>query len=234
VKKLLLFFSLIVTAVAAKSQSYNYNMFGVGANVSAVYPYADLPIGKYSIAFNLTGYYNFSPYIPIGLEFQTGTLSGGDRKLDVHGRQYTNSYKALIVHADIYAGQLLDYDFNAFKRVIKDFYVGAGVGVINNNLTDIVRVQPGKDYVFPGTNKSSNIVVPLRVGYEFRINNNFGEQFMGINVGYITNITWGEGIDGYADPASQFKNNALDQYSQIVVGVKFNFGPSRSFYKLID
>jgi hypothetical protein len=56
---------------------------------------------------------------------------------------------------------------------------------------------------------------------------------MGINVGYITNITWGEGLDGYDDSSKNFKNNAPDLYRQIVVGVKFNFGPTRSFYKSI-
>ena len=209
-------------------------MFGVGANVSAVYPYVDLAIGKNSVAFNLTGYYNLSPYIPIGLEFQAGTLSGGSRTLDPHKREFTNSYKALILHADLYVGQLIEYDYSTFNRIIKDFYVGAGIGLINNNMTDIARVQDGTGYVFPGVDKSTNLMVPIRIGYEFRINNTFGEQFMGVNIGYITNVTWGEGLDGYADPPSQFKNNSPDMYRQIVIGVKFNFGPTRSFFKTID
>jgi hypothetical protein len=117
---------------------------------------------------------------------------------------------------------------------LKDIYIGSGVGVISNNMTDIARVQTASGYVFPGSDKSTNIIVPLRVGYEIRINNSFGEQFMGINLGYITNVTWGEGLDGYADSSKEFKNNAPDLYRQIVVGVKFNFGPTRSFYKAIN
>lgn len=233
-KKQLLFFSLVITAISAKSQSYNYNLFGIGANVSSVFSYTDLATGKNTNAFNVTGYYNYTPYIPIGLEFQMGKLSGGGRNTDTHGREFTNSYKALILHADVYLGQLIAYDFSTPLHILKDFYVGSGIGFINNNMTDIARVQAGTGYVFPGNDKSTNIMVPLRVGYEFRLNNNFGEQVMGINIGYITNFTWGEGLDGYADPSSTFKNNSPDMYSQIVVGVKFNFGPTRSFYKTID
>lgn len=233
-KKLFVFFFVLIQAIAAKSQSYNYNMFGIGANVSSVYPYADLAIAKTTNAFNITAYYNYSPYIPIGLEYQMGTLSGGSRKLDTHGREYTNNYKALIVHADLYLGQVIEYDFSTALHILKDVYIGTGVGVISNNVTDnIARVQQGTGYVFPGSDKSANIITPLRVGYEFRVNNSYGEQFMGINVGYITNITWGEGLDGYDDSSKNFKNNAPDLYRQIVVGVKFNFGPTQSFYKSI-
>lgn len=234
VKKLFLFFFLSGWVFAAKSQTYNYNLFGIGANVSSVYPYADLSIAKTTNAFNITGYYNYSPYIPIGLEYQMGTLAGGGRTADLHGREYTNRYKAVILHADLYLGQILEYDFSTFQHILKDFYIGSGVGLISNNLTDIVRVQPATGYVFPGTDKSLNIIAPLRVGYEFRINNTFGEQFMGVNIGYITNVTWGEGLDGYGDSAKDFKNNAPDLYRQIVVGIKFNFGPMRSFYKTIN
>jgi hypothetical protein len=234
VKKLLLVFFVFTQAIAAKSQSYNYNLFGFGGNISAVYPYTDLAIGKNTNAFNITAYYNLTPYVPIGLEYQMGTLSGGDVEADVHGRAYTNKYKAVILHADLYMGQLIEYNFSTFQHIIKDIYIGTGVGLINNNLTDIVRVQPGTGYIFPGKDKSTGIMVPMRVGYEFRINNNFGEQFMGINIGYITNVTWGEGLDGYSDPPKDFKNNAPDLYRQIIVGVKFNFGPMRSFYKQID
>lgn len=233
-KKLLLFFLLTTAAIAAKSQSYNYNSFGIGVNASAVYPYADVAIAKNTYAFDVTAYYYPSPFLPIGLEFQTGTLSGGSITLDPHKRQYTNSYKAAIVHADLYMGQLIDYDYSFIKHLVKDLYIGAGIGAISNNMTSIVRVQPGTGYVFPGSDKSVNLMVPLRVGYEVRINNSYGEQFMAFNFGLVTNITWGEGLDGYADPSKNFKNNAPDMYRQIFAGLKFNFGPSKSYSKTIN
>jgi hypothetical protein len=44
---------------------------------------------------------------------------------------------------------------------------------------------------------------------------------------------FGEGLDGYDDPSNKFKNNATDQYSQIVIGVKFSLGNVTSYNKLI-
>ncbi len=222
--------------MVAKSQTYNYNAFSIGGGVSSVYPYADLKLGKNTFAFNVTGYYNLSPYLPVGLEFQTGTLSGGSITEDAHNRQFTNNYKAVVLHADLYMGQIMDYDYSDFKRVIKDFYIGAGVGVINNNmdLNTFVRTKPKTDYVFPGQDKSTNTMVALRVGYDFRLYNANGDNFMSVNLGYVHNVTFGEGLDGYSDPSSAFKNNAPDMYRQFTVGVKFNFGPSMSFSKTIN
>jgi len=77
-------------------------------------------------------------------------------------------------------------------------------------------------------------MVPIRLGYEVRINNSYGEQFMALNFGVVTNVTWGEGLDGYNDPSKNFKNNAPDTYRQIFAGLKFNFGPSQSYSKTIN
>ena len=233
-KKLLFSFFILIQAIAANAQTNSYNAFGIGANISSIYPYADLAIAKTTKAFNVTAYYNLSPYIPIGLEYQTGTLSGGSRTEDAHGRAYTNNYNALILHGDFFMGQIIDYDFGFLQHLAKDFYVGTGVGLISNNLTDIVRIQPKTNYVFPGSDKSTNIITPVRFGYEIRINNTFSEQIVGINIGYITNITWGEGLDGYGDSSKSFKNNSPDLYRQIVVGIKVNLGPMKSFYKSIN
>ena len=97
----------------------------------------------------------------------------------------------------------------------------------NNNMAYIQRVQPTTGYVFPGKDKSLNLMVPIRVGYELKIYNSFGEPFIGINLSYIMNVTWGEGLDGYGDSSDDFKNNTPDLYRQISLGIKVNFGPSR-------
>ena len=88
-------------------------------------------------------------------------------------------------------------------------------------------------YVFPGSNSSVNFTIPLRFGYEFKLFNEYEEPYMTINIGYIHNLVFGEGLDGYDDPSNAFKNNATNQYSQIVVGVKFNFGNVTSYTKII-
>ena len=49
----------------------------------------------------------------------------------------------------------------------------------------------------------------------------------------LEHFAFGEGLDGYDDPSSKFKNNAIDQYRQITIGFKYFFGNVTSYNKLI-
>ena len=183
--------------------------------------------------------YNYNPYIPIGVEFQVGTLSGGgtDQKLDSAGRKYSNSYKALLIHADFMLGSAIDYQDNWLLQILKNFYLGTGVGLISNSntvqRTNVIPSRGPLTYVFPGSDNSINVMIPIRAGYEFKIFDAYNVPRAAIDVGYIHNFVFGEGLDGYDDPTAKFKNNAIDQYRQIVVSVKFFFGRTVSYNKLI-
>lgn len=226
---------------ANAQDSYNFSHLGVGFFGSYNKPYADLKQANQGKTFNITGYYNLTPYIPLGLEVQFGSLSGGSIVTDLARRQYDNHYTALILHGDFALGEIIDYDGNLFLKFAKDLYVGTGIGVISNNMSFIQRTNllpdatfPVGAYTFPGSNQSLNLMVPIRFGYEFKIYNAVDEPFIGLNIGYIHNMTWGEGMDGYTDPPSGFKNNSPDQYRQIVVGIKINFGAPVPYIKQIN
>ncbi|WP_121245132.1 outer membrane beta-barrel protein [Mucilaginibacter phyllosphaerae] len=236
-KKYLLFIVLALTFYKVKAQaSLNYASFGVGFSASLNHAYADLKKQDNNKSYAVTLNYFYTPYVPIGLEFQLGTLSGGsstDRKIDVDGRQFSNAYKALMLHMDVQAGELIDYQGSDVLNILKNFYLGAGIGGISNNVTT-QRTQPfNPSYIFPGKDKSINLIVPLRFGYEFKFYNDYGQPNIRLDIGYQHNLTFGEGLDGYADPPTQFKNNALDQYRQITIGIKFNFGGETSYEKEI-
>jgi len=49
----------------------------------------------------------------------------------------------------------------------------------------------------------------------------------------VHNIVFGEGLDGYDDPTSKFKNNATNQYRQFMIGFKYFFGTTVSYNKLV-
>ncbi|GGH11607.1 hypothetical protein E2R65_10000 [Mucilaginibacter phyllosphaerae] len=216
--------------------SLNYASFGIGVSASLNHAYADLKKQDDNKSFAVTANYFYTPYVPIGLELQLGTLSGGnskDRKVDVDGRQFSNSYKALILHMDVQAGEVMDYQGSNVLNVLKNFYLGAGIGGIFNSVTT-QRISPyDPSYTFPGKDSGVNLVVPLRFGYEFKIYNSYEEPNIRLDIGYQHNLTFGEGIDGYADPSTKFKNNALDQYRQITIGIKLNFGGETSYDKEI-
>jgi hypothetical protein len=242
-KKFTLFFILGFSALSLKAQdSYNFTKYGIGFYGSVNFPYADLKTANNGKTYAVAGYYNLTPYIPLGLEVQFGGLSGGSIITDPHNRQYDNQYKAVIAHGDFAFGEVVDYDGSFLKHLIKDIYVGTGVGVIMNNMAFIQRTNLKKTpehevgtYTYPGKNASMNLMVPLRFGIEFKIYNSYAEPFMGINIGYVHNITFGEGLDGYSDAiVTGFKPSAPDQYRQIQVGLKFNFGSPVPYTKAIN
>jgi hypothetical protein len=239
-KKYILFLAITMAAVTVRAQSgYNYQEWGAGLDVSYIRGYTNVQQQYSHPAASLNVIYNYNPYVPIVLEVQKGTLSGGGltANIDKYGRQYTNNYLAFYTHVDIQLGSTIDYEGSWFLNVIKNFYLGSGVGfVINNNTvqrTNIIPANGPLDYVFPGNDHSVNFAVPLRTGYEFKIWDEYNEPSMAITLGYTHNIVFGEGLDGYNDPPSKFKNNAINQYRQIVIGFKYYFGNVVSYNKLI-
>ncbi len=226
-----------------KAQSgFNYYEFGVGAGASYGKAEADLKKQDYHPAFNLNFVYNYSPYLPITAELQKGTFSGGGptRAEDLSGRYFTNSYVSFNLHADLQAGEIMDYADSWFLDRVKNFYLGTGIGFIYNNMTRIQRFNqfPENDVVgspegFRGADKGFNLILPLRFGYEFKIFDDYDQPRYGIDIGIQHYYDIGEGIDGYNDPSSKYKNNALDQYTFITIGFKYNFGNTTSYNKLI-
>jgi len=247
-KKYILFFIVTLAVITAKAQSgYNYQEFGIGAGTSYERGYTNITTQYNHQSFNFNFIYNYNPYLPVEAEIQVGSLSGGGLgpgggrapKLDPYGRKYVNNYKAIILHADYQLGGGIDYSDNWLLQIVKDFYAGTGFGFISNTNT-VQRYSinappyPQKDYwKFPGVDNSVDLMIPLRFGYEFRIYDSYNEPSMAIDIGYIHTIAFGEGLDGYNDPPSKFKNNSLDQYRQITIMFKYYFGNVTSYNKLI-
>ncbi|MEB0260849.1 MULTISPECIES: hypothetical protein [unclassified Mucilaginibacter] len=235
-KKYLLFIVLALAFFKGKAQgSLNYATYGIGVSASLNHPYADLKKEYDNKSFAVTFNYFYTPYVPIGLEFQLGKLSGGgtDLKIDKDGRQFVNNYKALILHIDVQAGEVINYQGSTVLNVLKNFYLGAGIGGIANSVVTQRTSVIDPTYTFPGKDNGINLIVPLRFGYEFKFYNEYDQPNVRLDIGYQHNLTFGEGLDGYADPSTKFKNNALDQYRQITVGIKVNFGGQNSYDKEI-
>lgn len=217
---------------------FNFAPYGFEAGASQVLAFDDLKKSFPNYAFHVSGVYNYSPYIPVALELQVGTLSGGsnnNKAIDLSGRAYTNSYKALMLHIDLQTGEFLDYGDSFVLNILKNFYIGAGMGFIYNSMSSIQRIDPyNKAYgAFPGKDKSLDLMVPLRFGYQIKFYNSYDEPSFAVDIGYRHNIDFGEGLDGYNDPSDKFRNNALDQYRQITIGIKFNFGDVSAYNKSI-
>jgi hypothetical protein len=238
-KKNLLFFIFILCSVLAKAQGdYNYSPLGVGFGSSIIRGYTNLRKQNNTLAFNANFNYYYTPYIPFSAEIQGGRLWGGSRVTDPSAREYENNYFALIIHADLQLGQVIDYQYSGFLNIIKNLYIGPGFGLIDDNVknqrTNLLNTGYAiGTYTFPGSDKSIDPLICLRAGYEIKFYNQYDEPYIRLDFEYEHNIVYGEGLDGYDDPANHFKNNYPDQYSEITIGIKYNFGLIRSNTKQI-
>jgi hypothetical protein len=135
---------------------------------------------------------------------------------------------------------IMDYGDSWFLDRVKGLYLGTGIGFIYNNLTSIQRYNQfiendpiGSTRGFEGKNNGLNLILPLRFGYEFKIYDDYDQPRYGIDIGIQHYFDIGEGIDGYNDNSKIYKNNAIDQYTYVTIGFKYNFGNTTSYTKLI-
>lgn len=225
---------LLCSKILVAQLSYNYSLYSIGLGGGIARAFADVPKEITTAAFFANFNYSYGPYITFSAELQAGKLAGGDTKTDTHTRVFKNSFATAVFYADLQAGEFIDYQNRDFLNIIKNFYLGTGVGFVHNNMTQIQRtslIDP--TYVFPGRDVSTEIMVPFRFGYEFKFYNDYQEPYVKLNLGYEMNWVYGEGLDGYADPPAKFKNNHVDRYAQIFICVKRSFGNPTSYKKPI-
>src|ERR1700751_1178982 len=100
--------------------------------------------------------------------------------------------------------------------------------MIYSHVTNINRYSiqyPG--YYTPGDDKASQLFIPARIGYEFKIFNKFQRPDVKIDLGYQYNYVFGDQLDGFKAGS---KNDA---YTQFTIGIKFSVGGVTSYRKQI-
>ncbi len=216
-------------AFEARAQlGFDYSPYdiGFGASINKVYGDAETQTNTPSIHFNLG--YNVSPYINYIFEVQAGQLKGGDSVHTLSGRQFTNAFTAVMFRAQVQAGEVIDYSDSRLANAFKNFYLSTGIGFVVNHITSINRYSIQVPGVYtPGDNNSNEILIPARIGYEFKIFNNYGQPSVKIDLGYQYNFIMGDGLDGFT------AGSAKDGYSQFTLGVKFALGDVISYRKRI-
>lgn len=221
---------LSLSANLAKAQlgfDYAQYDFGLATGINTVYGDAETLTKTPSFHVNFT--YNTTPFVNYVFEIQAGNLKGGDSLKTLSGRQFTNQFTAIMLRVQVQAGEIMDYSDSQFKNALKNLYVGAGLGFVVNHMTSISRYStlvPG--FYTPGDNNSNEVMVPLRLGYELKFFNQFGQPSFKVDLGYQYNLIMGDDLDGYVVGSKK------DAYSQITIGVKFALGGVTSYRKPIS
>ena len=222
--------------MSASAQQFNFKRYSVGLSTGITHAYTDVPEMKFAPGLVFSADYFITPFVAGYLDLQFGNIKGGSKIFDFsrepkrHGREFSNAYLSATVNARLALAQLIYYQDRGFTNAIKGLYLGLGVGVIQNNVKN-VRIQPTTNYVFPGEGNSINLAVPLNVGINFEFKDSWNETRYILGVNYQSNLTFGEGLDGYNDPPEIFENNGFDMYNMGTISLKYCFGPAHGFYR---
>jgi hypothetical protein len=217
------------STIASKAQiGYDFSQYDLGAsyNFNSFYGDTQTPKSSNSASFNFN--YNQTPFLNYIFEFQAGKLMGGDSTKDALGRQFSADYNYYAFRIQLQGGEIFDYSRSQALNFLKNLYVGAGIGMIYSHITDINRYSiqyPG--LYSPGEDKASQLFIPARIGYEFKIFNSFQRPDVKIDIGYQYNYVFGDQLDGFK---AGTKNDA---YSQFTIGLKFSVGGVTSYRKQI-
>jgi len=229
IAKITLIISLCTTSFLAKAQiGYDYAQYDVGTavglNTAVMADVNTLKIAP-SIHFNFN--YNQSPYVNYVLELQVGRLEGGDSVKSSSGRQFENHFTAFLFRAQLQAGEFIDYSTSPFMNVMKNWYVSTGIGYIANHIVAKSLDKRNPAYAV-GDNNAQVPFIPARIGYEFKIYNDYNQPSVKIDIGYQYNFVFSDNLDGYSTLASN-----KDAYAQLTIGVKFAIGGVTSYRKQI-
>ena len=224
---LISFFCL--TAKAQLGYEYAKYDIGFGAAASRVVG-SDAETVTIAPTGHINFTYNQSPFINYVVEVQGGILKGGSQSSPLR-RYFENKFTAVMFKAQIQAGEFIRYSDSRVMNGLKNFYLATGAGFVINKL-DIdptLRVPDQTGYFTPGRNHSNQVLIPARLGYEFKVFNKYNQPSFKIDLGYQLNYILGDGLDGFETGKS--KNDAYDQFS---IGVKFAIGGVTSYRKSIS
>ncbi len=202
--------------------------FSGGFGIGSTKMYGDLPKSNPQPAY--IGYLekNVTQSISWGEEIMIGDLSSQDPKS--HWRSF-NHYTSIDEHLTVELGTLFtlfnkNYNDNVLLRIAGGIYVGAGIGIINNDVKKIANVPnadelPGENTTNPALLKNSTaLFIPLNVGYNLHI-----RRLLFFRNGFVLNANFqyedcqSDYEDGYSPPLAPNKKN--DVFTVMSVGIRF-------------
>ncbi|WP_207426591.1 outer membrane beta-barrel protein [Pedobacter sp. SYSU D00535] len=207
---------LFLSAAIANAQAIRpFSAIDLGAGLSMNTATGDAETFRRTQSFHLNLSYNIDPYLNAIAEVQSGSLAGGDSLRTITGRQFLNRFNALNLRGQLQLGMFLPYSKDPITNLAKNIYTGVGIGMIMNNITDVNRRSSAHpDFFSGGVNRSMNVFVPVRLGYEFKIQDAYRETRMKIDLAYTHNFVLGDEVDGFT--VGRYK----DAISQLTLGFK--------------
>jgi len=192
--------------------SYQQITLGGGPGAATAYAGADVP--KTDVAFYVDAAYYPIPLFNIGFQGQSGMLGGTAAPKSINFKSFKNTYQAVTLTGQLYLGVFYEDGKNSVLNALRNFYGGAGFGVMASNIYNVDITAPKiTDHV---TNTLR--MVPITGGYEFNIlKNKFNEPLLKANFSSAFYYIIGKGLDGYYDNNSK----SFDYYTYYAIGLNY-------------
>ena len=217
---------IFLIAVSAKGQgSISYSEYDAGASYGFTQLYGAALTSPITPSVNININYNRTPFVNYVLEAQYGTFKGGDSVTTLSKRQFKSKFMAITARVQLQMGEIIDYEDNAFANSLKNIYFSTGIGFVYNHITSIKRAGTYDNFYSDGPNFSAAAFVPFRVGYEFKLFNDYDLPYVKIDVADTFNMVFTNTLDGY------IARGNYDVYSQFTIGVKIAIGTKYTSYR---
>ena len=213
-----LFLFLALSAIVLNGQVL-FPGFSAGVHLGATKPFTDVTDSDVGASFGAIAQYNFTSFAFAGLEYSAGIL--GRKELDLYGKSFKNKYNRLAATGNVALGQFLFPDDNIAHYLLYNMYVGTGIGVIMNNISEPNALTPDG---FGGiTYKGAALSIPVNLGFNFKFTTYlYPDSPLNFSVNLQHNFAMSEMIDGY-DPNNS-DNKMRDSFTTLNVGMKYNLG----------
>ena len=223
-KRIYIFLLCAFAGLQASAQS-NFYKLSVGAGGGFTVGYGDLRKQVMSPAVYGTADYYFTPFVSVGLEGQLGRIKGGDTTQSY--ANFNNKYKAGSVNARLSAGAFMNHTYRptTLKKLVRGIYVGTGIGLLRNNITERYPELNQNPRINQGKRASWDAFVPVNFGLNYGISEKNGYERFVFNVNYQGTFTFGEGMDGFDENPLFVPNSSRDIYTFTSIGIKYKFGP---------
>ncbi|EOR96584.1 hypothetical protein ADIARSV_0215 [Arcticibacter svalbardensis MN12-7] len=196
--------------LSSSSAQNTYRHFSIGIGAGQTSTFTDfLHADRKLFGYGVFDYY-FSPYLNIGMEAQSGSISGHD---DQNTSNFQGDFQSLTFKGKLHVGELIrkPQRYIAARasigdKLVKGIYLGSGGGVF--------MIMNGINSSESYNNKE--LFIPALGGIDMYMG---AESRLLLNLNYQTNFLLGDKMDGSIRPGSH-----NDLYQTISIGISYTLG----------
>jgi len=205
-----------------------FNSFSLGAGIGFTTIYGDLEKSNHKPVVMVDLERHLTTDIIVGVELQHGSISSRTSANSwTTGLSETNQFTAININSRVCLSQFIYNPKNAVTRALSKFYIGTGLGVIDNDLTNITRKFKDSDLktIDPDIKTSSvALVLPVNMGINIDLKKILDFRGAQLNINYSLTYSFNDYVDGYSFSKSTTRNQYNDVYSMLSVGFSFYLG----------